>query len=337
MSNLSIFANNAAVPAFARNNALSEVAKALLGGAVSNMKRISIKGGVFRLLAGGKEVAAIEERFLDVIVVKAAPKVSRVFYAKTYDSETIGAPDCSSADGEKPDTNVENSQSAVCMSCPQNIAGSGKENSRACRFQQRMAVVLAADPEGDVLQLSLPATSIFGKEEGDKRPLQAFVRHLAVQNPPINPEQIVTRMRFDTKSESPKVFFQPMRWLTEDEYEIVLEQGQTDSAKSACSMGSASVDSKVEVALLEGKPIAKVKVAPVVEVAEPVEENVEASEPPAPAPKAPRKTRPKATEVLAASDILEPEVRKAPAKTNAVPVVSSALADIVAGWDDDEE
>jgi hypothetical protein len=30
-------------------------------------KRISIKGGVFRLLASGKEIAAIDERYLDVV------------------------------------------------------------------------------------------------------------------------------------------------------------------------------------------------------------------------------------------------------------------------------
>jgi hypothetical protein len=56
------------------------LAKALTGGSVGT-KRISIKGGVFRLVAGGKEIAAIDDRHLEVIIVKAAPKVSRIFYA----------------------------------------------------------------------------------------------------------------------------------------------------------------------------------------------------------------------------------------------------------------
>lgn len=334
MANISIFANNAAVPAFARNNVVSDLAKSLLGGAVSNMKRISIKGGVFRLLAGGKEVAAIDERFLDVIVVKAAPKVSRVFYAKAYDSESVAGPDCASADGEKPDANIKEPQSANCMSCAQNISGSGKENSRACRYQQRMAVVLAENPEGDVLQLSLPATSIFGKEEGDKRPLQAFVRHLAVQNPPINPEQIVTRMRFDTKSESPKVFFQPMRWLTEAEYEVILAQGATEDAALACSMGTAAADSVAAPLQLAGSNPAVDKKAAVV-----VEEDLGSTEPEATATKAVRKPRAKAAEVLAAAevvDIAEPSVRSTVAKTSIVPAGNSALASIVADWDDEE-
>ncbi len=79
MSNITLFSSSNA-PAFARNNALSETALALTGGGTgTSTKRISIKGGVFRLVAGGKEVAAIDDRHLDVIIVKAAPKVSRIF------------------------------------------------------------------------------------------------------------------------------------------------------------------------------------------------------------------------------------------------------------------
>jgi hypothetical protein len=92
MSNITLFSSSN-VPAFARNNELSDTAKALTGGSTNNTKRISIKGGVFRLLAGGKEVASIEDRHLDVVIVKAAPKVSRVFYAAAYDGDKIAGPD----------------------------------------------------------------------------------------------------------------------------------------------------------------------------------------------------------------------------------------------------
>jgi hypothetical protein len=303
MSNLAIF-GGAAVPAFARNNELSETAKALMGGAAGvSTKRISIKGGVFRLLAGGKEVASIDERHLDVIVV----------YAKSYDAEAISGPDCWSNDGEKPDNTAANKQADTCMACPQNVAGSGQGNSRACRYQQRLAVVLANNPEGDVLQLTLPATSVFGKEEGDKRPLQAFVRYLAVQNPPINPEQIVTRMKFDTKAESPKLVFAPVRWLTEDEYAVVKTQGESEEAKRAVVMTVSQTDGVKSAPLkLEGKPLAA-----------PAEEE-------APAPKAKAKAAPVEAEAEA-----EPEKRKTPSKTNAVPAAKSDLQGIVADWDDE--
>ena len=323
MSNIAIF-NGAAVPSFARNNELSDTAKALMGGTVSSSKRISIKGGVFRLVAGGKEVASIEDRHLDVVIVKAAPKVSRIFYAGTYDKDAAAAaPDCWSNDGEKPDPNAANKQAATCMSCPQNVAGSGQGNSRACRYQQRLAVVLANDPEGDVLQLTLPATSVFGKEEGDKRPLQAFVRYLAVQNPPINPEQIVTRMKFDTRAESPKLHFAPVRWLTEEEYESVKVQSVSEEAARAVQMTVAQADGVKPLAIAGTRPMGELM----------AEEEARA---PAPAPKA--KKAPKeypVAEAVEAEEAAEPEVRKAPAKTTAVPAAKSKLADIVSDWDDE--
>ena len=326
MSNITLF-NSSNVPAFARNNELSDTAKALTGGGAGlSTKRISIKGGVFRLVAGGKEITSIDDRHLDVIIVRAAPKVSRIFYAGAYNADAIVRPDCWSNDGEKPDASIAAPQSKTCMGCPQNEAGSGNGNSRACRFQQRLAVVLANNPEGDVLQLTLPATSIFGKEEGDKRPLQAYARFLAAQTPPVNPEQIVTRMKFDTKAESPKLFFAPTRWLTDEEYPIAVTQGESDEAKKAVTLTVAQADGvkAAPMNIAGAAPKAAAKPAPAVE-----EEDDEA---PAPAP-APKAAKAKAAPVADADD--EPEVRKETAKAAAVPAKKSKLADIVSDWDDE--
>ena len=346
----------AAVPAFARNNVLSSSTLALAGGSGVNSKRISIKGGVFRLMAGGKEVTAIEDRYLDIVIVKAAEKVSRVFYAESFDSDAAAAPpDCSSADGEKPDAHIKNKPAANCMTCPNNIAGSGKGNSRACRYQQYLAVVLANDLEGEVMKLTLPSTSIFGKEEGDKRPLQAYARYLAVQNPPVSVEQIVTRMRFDTKAESPKLFFQPMRWLTDDEYVEVTAQAETPEAMQAVTLTVAQSDGvKAAPLALEGKPLnnAKPAPAPVVEDEEeeapppapkakkakpapaPVVEDEDEEEAPPPAPKA-KKAKPAPAPVVEEETEAEPEMRKPAAKASAVPAAQTKLASIVSDWDDE--
>ena len=321
MTNIALF-NPSNAPSFARNHELSETAKALTGGGVGNSsQRISIKGGVFRLLAGGKEIASIDERFLDVIIVKAAPKVSRIFYAKSYDGDNITGPDCWSNDGERPDASAENKQATSCMTCPQNIAGSGQGNSRACRYQQRLAVVLENNIEGDVLQLTLPATSVFGKEDGDKRPLQAFARNLALQNPPISPEMIVTRMKFDTKAEAPKLHFAPSRWLTDEEYAIVKTQGDSDEAKRAVVMTVAAADGV--------KPTPKLAIEgkrPMGELTK--EEDAPAYEPIA--AKAKAKAKPAEVEEDA-----EPEVRKEASKPSAVPAKKGKLADIVSDWDDE--
>ena len=207
------------------------------------------------------------------------------------------------------------------MSCPKNIAGSGQGNSRACRFQQRLAVVPANNIAGDVMQLTLPATSIFGKEEGDKRALQAYARYLAVQNPPVNPEQIVTEMRFDTKAESPKLFFKPVRWLTDEEYEVIKAQGETDEAKRAVVMTVAQSDgvraNAPKMVLAGARPMGELT----------KEEDAPAYEPIA------AKAKAKAKPVVDADD--EPEVRKDAAKPSAVPAKKGKLADIVSDWDDE--
>ena len=300
MSNVVAF-NPAQVPAFAKTGELSALAKTLAGGGGQSGKRISIKGGVFRLISDGKEVAAIEERYLDVVIVNAAPKISRTFYGEAYDSENPVPPDCWSADGEKPDPTAKAPQHVNCAGCPQNIKGSGQGGSRACRFSQRLAVVLANDVEGDVLQLTLPAQSIFGKEEGENRPLQAYARWLAAQS--VGPDMVVTRMKFDTNAESPKLFFKPMRWLTDDEHETCAKQGQSNDAVKAITMTVAQVD-KVE------KPIA-----------------LEGT-----APKAKAKAKPKAEE--ADEEVDEPAVRKE--KEAPAPKAKSNLANVVADWDTDD-
>jgi len=323
MSNIALFSGSA-VPAFAKKGELSALAKSLAGGAGGGGKRVSIKGGVFRLMVDGKEVAAIDERFLDVVVVNAAPKIGRTFYMKAYDGDAPSAPDCWSADGEKPDATAANPQATNCASCPQNVKGSGQGESRACRYSQRLAVVLANDIEGDVMQLQVPATSIFGKEEGENRPLQAYARFLAAQG--VSPETLVTRMKFDTKSEAPKLYFKPMRWLTEDEYATAVEHGQSADAKRAITMTVAQTD-KVEPMKLEGtKPTAKAA-APA-----PAPAPEEEDEAPAPPPKRGRPAKAKVEEP-AEEETAEPVVRKEE-KPAAAPGKPS-LAKLAADWDDE--
>jgi hypothetical protein len=327
MSNVALF-NPAQLPAFARSGELSDIAKALAGGGAGGGKRISIKGGVFRLMSAGKEVAAVDERYLDVVIVKAAPKVSRIFYMAKYDGETAAQPDCWSPDGDKPDAKSANPQAKTCESCPQNIAGSGNGNSRACRYQQRLAVVLANNIEGDVMQLALPATSIFGKEEGENRPLQAYARWLVAQS--VDPSMVVTRMKFDTKAEAPKLHFKAMRWLTDDEFTEATDQGKTDDALKAVTMSVGATDGAKPADALQGAaPKAKAAAKP---APEPEAEDEEDA--PAPAPKAAKKAKaaPVAEE---ADDEAEPEVRKAEKKPSAVPGKKS-LADVVGGWDDED-
>jgi hypothetical protein len=162
-------------------------------------------------------------------------------FAETYVEGQILAPTCWSNDGVSPDTKVSEPQSGKCASCPQNIAGSAEQGKgRACRFSQRLAVTLENDLKGDVYQLTLPAQSIFGNVENGKMPLQAYAKFLGSHGLPIT--AIVTEMRFDTASATPKLTFKAVRPLEADEMALAQEKGQSAEAKTAIANNPATLD-----------------------------------------------------------------------------------------------
>lgn len=242
MSELAIFSQN--LPAHLKALDLDDTTKALMGGGGGDNKRISIEGGVWRMMVNGKEVAQNEERAMNVVIVAAAPKVSRIFYAGVYKKGVVSPPDCWSADGEFPDAKAKNPQSKKCIDCPQNIKGSGQNDSRACRYNQRLAVVLENDVGGDVYQLTLPATSIFGSGENGKWPLQTYAKMIASKGVPI--PSVVTEMRFDTNSSTPKLTFKPARFLETSDFNTALEQGKSPDAIRAITMTVAQADKVAE-------------------------------------------------------------------------------------------
>jgi len=232
------------------------------------------------LLVNGKEIAQKEERNLNVVIVGAAAKVSRTFYAGVYKKGQSTAPDCWSANGDYPDASVENAQSKSCATCPQNVKGSGQGESRACRFSQRLAVVLDNDIGGDVFQLTLPSTSIFGEGETGKWPLQTYAKMIGGKGVPIT--AVVTEMRFDTASSTPKITFKPVRFLEADEITQAIEQGKTDAARKAITMTVAQADGVQKLAAPAAQaPVVEEEVAaveePVVEPTKVVKKKDEAA------------------------------------------------------------
>ena len=279
MSDLALLNQN--LPAHLREVEIDETTKALMGGG-GGTKRISIEGGVWRMMVNGKEVAKNEDRSMNVVIVAASPKVSRTFYAKTYVEGEVTMPDCWSADGEVPSPKAENPQSKRCVDCPQNAKGSGQGDSRACRYSQRLAVVLANDIGGEILQLTLPASSIFGAGEPGKWPLQTYAKMIGSKGVPIT--AVVTEMRFDTDSATPKLAFKPMRVLDAEEHAVAIQQGQTAAAKSAITMTVAEVDNAKPALKLEAKATAKVESVEVETevVEEPTKRTAKKEEAPAP-------------------------------------------------------
>jgi hypothetical protein len=264
MSELALFKNN--LPDYLKEVELDDVTKALAGG--GNSKRISLRGGVFRMVVGGEEVAKNENRSMNVVIVNAAKEVSRTFYAKAYNpSQDATAPDCWSADGQKPDASIEEPQHHNCAECPQNIKGSGQGDTRACRFSRRLALALADDLEGDIFQLVLPSKSIFGKGDLDHMPFEQYGKYVGSQGYNLN--CLITEMKFDSDSDNPKLTFRPVNFLTKEQWEVSKRQGETLAAKNAVTMTVAQTDGVKAPKLAAPKAEPKAEKVVAEEVAEP--------------------------------------------------------------------
>ncbi len=223
--------------------------------------RLSIRDGVFRVV--GEVVEELGSGPLKVVIVKAAP-VSRIYYEQEYVEGETKTPTCWSSDANSGVSSTavleKHRQSNTCFNCPQNIKGSGQNGSRACRFQQRIAVMLA-DEEG-VLQpdhayhLPLPATSVFGKDQ-KKMGLQTYARLIDSQSALLS--SIMTELSFDEDSLTPKLCFKPFRVLEEAEFKLVKQMQHNPHTKSLVSFipkvyenNGPSVDSMFDVVEGEG-------------------------------------------------------------------------------------
>ena len=214
---------------------LDEDTKAVAGGSVSGSKRISIKGGIFRKYAGGKEIGAIEDRHMNVIFVKMAHNPSRTYYSAAYKEGEKISPVCWSNDSKTPDSEVRFPQASSCDMCPMSAKGSSPAGSgSACRLSWRTAVVLPNDPGGDIMQLVLPATSAFGKEENGKYPFRPYVQMLA--NHGVSAGRVITKMQFDTKSPVPRVLFTPESAINTSDVDVLNAQSKRPAAELAIKL-----------------------------------------------------------------------------------------------------
>jgi hypothetical protein len=101
----------------------------------------------------------------------------------------------------------------------------------ACKLSWRIAVVLANDIAGDILQLVLPAMSCFGKESNGRYPFRPYIQMLANNN--VSAGRVVTRLQFDDSVAIPKLLFSPSSAVKEEDIEVLKKQATTREAESA--------------------------------------------------------------------------------------------------------
>lgn len=158
---------------------------------------------------------------IEVVIVKAAAAISKIFYANGYQDGSNAPPDCWSTNGLTPDAGAQGKQSATCAGCPKNAWGSrvtesGKQG-KACSDSRRIAIVPLNDMEntqfGGPMLLRIPAASL--------KDLKAYGDMLsAAQHSYYG---VATRISFDPKEAYPKMVFSPLRPLTNAEAEAALD------------------------------------------------------------------------------------------------------------------
>lgn len=283
----------------------------LTGGAGGTYRRISIKGGKFREILNGEQVRVSKEDTMNIVIIDAAP-VHRTYFEGTYDPSADAVPPaCWSPDTEAPDPSIESPQATRCGDCPQNVKGSGQGNTRACRYSQRLAVVIEGDL-GTVYQFQIPATSIFGDAKENAMPMQGYARFLKAHDTPAI--AVVTEMRFDEDAEVPKLYFRPVRPLDETELGEVVALRDTSEVKDALEFTVSQTDGVAELPAPE-----ETKAETVTELFPDADEKKER----------PKKAKPKAKE----EPVEEPT--KVVKKVAEAPPESEDLSDLVSGWDDE--
>jgi hypothetical protein len=236
------------------------------GGVTSGFPIISYKGKVWAVRKGGETQQNLDADgnaipVIDVVLVRANPAPSKIFYAGAYVDGDNSPPTCFSNDGIKPDASVQNPINAVCASCPNNAWGSKINNGkklRACADARRMAVVMSHDlaENGDKAQLLLlrvPAASL--------NPLKDYVeKTLAPKGIP--PFGVISRIGFDAQEAHPQFTFKATTFVNDEQADAILKLRDSEDAKRilaesefpAAAAGNGAGDSPTPVPASGGTP-----------------------------------------------------------------------------------
>tara|TARA_Y100000004_G_scaffold16707_1_gene17319 strand:+ start:1654 stop:2349 length:696 start_codon:yes stop_codon:yes gene_type:complete len=163
--------------------------------------KLSIKNSRFHVSTSAGD-AQLTTTNLNVVIVGANPKLSKMWYAGDYtEDRESSTPDCFSLNGETPHEKSELKQNDLCASCPQNAWGSkitpeGRK-VKACADQKRLALVMADKTDGDIFLLQVTPSSLSN--------LNAYQKTLQTRG--IAPDIAITTLSFDTTVSYPKLKF----------------------------------------------------------------------------------------------------------------------------------
>lgn len=260
---------------------------------------MGIKGKVWSVKFGGEEKQLLRDdgdgprNSIEVVIVKASPSISKIFYKNGYVDGANAPPDCWSGNGIVPDPSVQNKVCDTCANCPMNAWGSrttdaGKQ-AKACSDSRRIAVVplddMLNEAFGGPMLLRVPAASL--------KDLKAYGDLLSQYQYPYY--GAATRIAFDSNEAFPKFVLSAIRPLDEAEAAIVKDLREdkrvatviAENAATAAA-GTATGATAAEVPKSPFEQPVTAKVTPEVKSAETVAQK------PAAKPKAPKAAAPAA-------------------------------------------
>jgi hypothetical protein len=172
---------------------------------------------------------------IEVVLLKVAPHISKVWYEAGYIEGSTAAPDCWSVDAIKPDPASPKLQNSVCKTCRWNMWGSsraqgGSGKGKDCADSKRVAIAPLMDipneAGGGPLLLRVPPASL--------QELLAYAGRLEQVGYPYY--AVATQLSFDVQAQYPKLTFKAIRALTDAEADQVLALQDSDVMERILNM-----------------------------------------------------------------------------------------------------
>ena len=100
-----VFIGGEGIPEFIKGVGKDEATKNIVGDSSNSLKRISIRGSVFRCMQGNTELSKDERKFQYWVIVNGSG-VQRSYYDKPYVHGSGDSPACWSSNNRTPDEDV---------------------------------------------------------------------------------------------------------------------------------------------------------------------------------------------------------------------------------------
>ena len=268
MSNVTPITSN--LPAVAELGAFVRQSD-LTTGVAAALAVLSIRQGKFHIKYQKQEIpltdtlpdgGKVAKTHLDVVLLGVSPQPRRQYYAKPWDpASPPAAPDCYSADGERPSPEVLSPQAANCRNCLKSKYGSKKTErgklATACPEFKRAAIVPLANLNNEAFNgpvlLNIPPMSVAKLKE-----MSAVLQHKH-GGMPYN--CVAIRLGFDSSADYLRLQFTPLRPLTGEELDQIRPHYRT--APGEVDAVSRVLDVKpVEVASVSADPTPAAAAAP---------------------------------------------------------------------------